>query len=110
MARVNETVLANMARAIVDEVAPEKILLFGSHATGEAVGDSDIDLLVVEQEPFGPNRSRRAELAKIRRALRPFDMAKDILVYSAEETRFWRNAKNHVVAHAFREGRILYEQ
>lgn len=33
---------------------PNKIILFGSHATGEAGLDSDIDLLVVTEDEFLP--------------------------------------------------------
>jgi hypothetical protein len=34
----------------------------------------------------------------------------DFLVYSPEEVARWENAPNHVIAHALKEGKILYER
>ena len=102
--------LEDITRAIVREVHPDKVILFGSLAAGTAGPESDVDLLVVEREPFGPRRNRRRELARIRRALSPFRGPKDILVYSADEVERWRNSINHVVARILREGKLLYER
>lgn len=41
--------IAEIIDCIVQELAPEKIILFGSHARGEAREDSDVDLLVVAE-------------------------------------------------------------
>lgn len=49
----NEHVLQEMVNVIIAEVDPEQIILFGSRARGEARPDSDVDLLVIEREPFG---------------------------------------------------------
>ena len=65
----DETLLQKMVETIVREVSPETIILFGSRARGDARSDSDIDLLVVEKEPFSPQRSRRKEAARLYMAL-----------------------------------------
>ncbi|MGE5557663.1 MAG: hypothetical protein ACM3WV_03515 [Bacillota bacterium] len=39
---------------------------------------------------------------------RNYSTAKDILVYSREEVERWRSARNHIIARALREGRLLY--
>ncbi len=57
--------LQNMTDTIVSEVDPEKGILFGSQARGEAHQHSDVDLLIVENTPFGVKRSRRKEAAKV---------------------------------------------
>jgi len=93
---------------IVDAVDPETILLFGSAAIGAADSGSDIDLLVVDRESFGPARSRRGQLKRIRQALAGLGIAKDILLFSAEEVERWRSSPNHIVARAFRQGRVLF--
>ena len=98
-----------MVAAIVQSVRPAYIVLFGSHASGSAREDSDVDLLVVEREEFGASRSRWAELKRLRALLRPFKGAKDILVYGSEEARLLRQSANHIVGEAFRHGRIVYE-
>jgi hypothetical protein len=43
-------------------------------------------------------------------ALRPFRVPKDVLVYSRDEFEKWEDSLNHVVAHAVREGKLLYER
>lgn len=99
-----------MVRTIVDEVDPRRIYLFGSYARGDQTADSDIDLLIVEDREFGPERNRWSELKRIRRALRPFRVPKDILVYSQKEFETWKKSANHVVARAGREGKLLYDR
>jgi predicted nucleotidyltransferase len=101
--------ISEMTKAIVQAVKPVYIILFGSYGRGDMRNASDIDLLVVEREGFGEGRSRWEEIKAIRKALRSFKGAKDILVYSREEADKLRDSINHVVGEAFREGEILYE-
>lgn len=61
MFEVDDEILQRMARAIVDEVDPEQIILFGSRARGDAREDSDVDLIVIEAESFGEDRSQFSE-------------------------------------------------
>ena len=69
MTRVDDALLHRMVKAIVDEVDPEQVILFGSRARGDATADSDVDLVVVEAVPFGDGRDRRAEATRLWRAL-----------------------------------------
>ena len=108
MLAVTEDVLSEMVDALVREADPEAVYLFGSRAREDAGAESDVDLLVIEREPFGPRRSRLVELRRLRRALSPFRIAKDILVYSRDEVARWKRSPNHIVAHCLREGRQLY--
>ena len=108
MADVTDALLDRMIRTIVDAVDPEQVILFGSRARGDARPDSDVDLLVIESEPFGPGRSRHAEEVRIGRALPATPVARDILVYSRDDIEQWRGSLNHVAARALREGRVLY--
>ncbi len=103
-----ESLLRQMVSTIVNEVAPEAIILFGSRARGDARPDSDVDLLVVETEPFSPQRSRRKEAARLYMALRGMAVSKDILLYSREEFDHLKSSLNHVVGRAHREGRLLH--
>lgn len=102
--------LQEMVDVIVREVDPEAIILFGSRARGDAGPDSDVDLLVVESEPFSPQRSRNKEYFRLSMALRHMPMAKDILLYSHDEFEYWKSSLNHVVGRASREGRVLHER
>ena len=102
--------LERMVRAIVDEVAPERVILFGSRARGDATAESDYDFIVIEAGPFGEGRSRLAEAARLYRALAGFEAEADVLVYSRDDVDRWRDSLNHVLARALREGRVLYER
>lgn len=42
--------ITSAVHRIAEAARPERILLFGSHARGEARDDSDLDLLVIESE------------------------------------------------------------
>ncbi|MBF0135659.1 MAG: nucleotidyltransferase domain-containing protein [Magnetococcus sp. DMHC-1] len=108
MAGMTQELLAEATRIIVDVADPEQVILFGSHARGDSRADSDLDLLVVESAPFGPERSRFREMARLERAMGRFPIPTDILVYSREEIGRLRHAAHHLVYKALQEGRILY--
>ena len=110
MVPVTDALLDQMVQAIVAEVDPEQVILFGSRARGDAREDSDVDLVVVEAEPFGKTRSRRLEAVRLWKSLSGFIVPKDILVYSRDEVEYWRDSLSHVLARALREGRVLYER
>lgn len=110
MVPVTDALLDQMVQAIVAEVDPEQVILFGSRARGDAREDSDVDLVVVEAEPFGKTRSRRLEAARVYQAVAGFDALTDILIYSRDEVDHWRDSVNHVLARALREGTVLYER
>ena len=99
-----------MGRQVGEQFKPARVVLFGSYAYGTPSEDSDIDLLIIEQEPFGGNRKRWPEIKKIRRMLAPFRLPKDILVFSRHEVEKWKNTKNHIIATCLREGKVLYER
>ncbi len=110
MTPIDDALLQRMTAAIVEAADPERVILFGSRASGDAEADSDIDLVILEAEPFGPGRDRGAEETRLWRALAKFHVPKDILVYSLDEAEGWRGSLNHVLARALREGRALYER
>ena len=108
--QVSDCLINEMVHAIVDEVDPEQVILFGSRGRGDESQESDVDLLVVEAEPFGPERSRHKEMVRLYHAVAGFPVAADVLVYSREDVDYWRDSLNHVLARALREGKVLYER
>lgn len=109
MLQVTEKLLQEMTDLIVREVKPRKIILFGSHARGTAHADSDLDFLVVEDGPFDAQRSRRAEMTRLWNVVFDYYVPIDFLVFTPQEIEKWKDTKNHVIAHALREGRTMYE-
>ena len=110
MIPITDALIGEMVQAIVDEVDPEQVILFGSRARGEEGERSDVDLIVLEAEPFGPERSRHEELVRLYHALAGFPVAADVLVYSREDVDYWRDSLNHVLARALREGKVLADR
>ena len=108
MTNVTSDTLRDMVEAIVDAVDPDEIILFGSRARGETRPGSDIDLLVIESDPFSASHSRRKELARVCRALARYAVPIDVLLYSRAELAHWRHSRTHVIGRALRDGKVLY--
>ena len=104
--RVTSELLDEVKRGIVDRFHPERIILFGSHARGEAGEESDVDLLVVMESDLRPaQRSAAVSLA-----CRPRFIAMDILVLTPEEVRWRLEIGDHFIRRIVDEGRVLYER
>ena len=98
--------LAEIIDRIARNLAPERIVLFGSYASGEAREDSDIDLLVVAKTDLPP----RDRFPLIRRLLADFPVAFDVFWKTPDEYDRWRDVVNHIVYFAEKHGRVVYER
>lgn len=107
---VGETVFVDLTETIVHAIKPQQVILFGSYARGTAGPDSDIDLLIIVEQPFSASRSRRQTMARLWRLLAHIAAPKDLLLYSCDEVEQWRHTQNHIIARALREGKVLYER
>ena len=90
------------ARQIAERFQPEKIILFGSYASGAPHQDSDVDLLVVM-----PAANQVSQAVRIRLALpAPFPM--DLLVRTSE--KLWRRIEegNWFLREITEKGKVLY--
>lgn len=105
-----EKIIKEMSAIIVEAVNPKKIILFGSQARGTSRPDSDLDFLIVQDQPFSPASTRRQQMAKLWRLLAHFPVSQDLVVFTEEEVEKWRHARNHVIARALREGKVVYER
>ena len=82
--------------------AGSKVILFGSHARGEADARSDVDPLVIE--PKVANRIQ--EMIRLAEVLQTLRLPVDLLVISAERYDYWRDTPNAVYDRAEPEGRV----
>src|SRR5215472_4310330 len=55
-ARPRKTVPRDLLDPVVDHFKPQRVILFGSRARGEARRDSDIDLLVIVDDDAPPEK------------------------------------------------------
>ena len=92
-----QTQIHRMVKRIVSNYDPDQVILFGSHARGEAGPDSDVDLLIV-MPVDGSVRERRLDIRA----------AVDIVVTRPEEFEWRKDVVGTIEWPAFREGKMLY--
>lgn len=102
---IDDSLVHELVRRILAAAAPDRIILFGSAASGTMTCDSDIDLLVVEAAP-GNTRDRSI---KIRRALGDVGYPIDLIVISTEHFEETKNIFGGIAYPANKYGRLLYE-
>lgn len=100
-----EAKIQEMVRKIVEKFQPEKIILFGSWARGDAGPDSDVDLLVII-----PTASKKETTRQIGVTLHAMGIPKDVVVTTPEEFERRKNIVGTIAYPANREGRVLYER
>lgn len=102
---VSETLLTAVRR-IVEEINPEKIVLFGSYAYGEPTPDSDVDLLVIwDTDLPGTERSWA-----VSRLLLPRPFPVDILVRTPGEVEQALARGDFFMREILEHGKVLYER
>lgn len=91
---------------LVKEFDPLRIVVFGSHARGEAGPDSDLDLLVVVRH-LGNKREMAVGMTKALRGLRA---AIDVVPTDPAEIARRGETPGDVLRSALREGRAVYDR
>ena len=96
--------IRQLSDTIVREFRPERVILFGSYASGTAREDSDIDLLVVM--PFRGNRVRKAVeiLDKIKTRA-----AVDLMVRTPEDVQRRVGLNDFFLKSILDHGTVLHE-
>jgi len=103
-----EAVLAAVTAALVRELSPDRIVLFGSFARGDQNRASDLDLVVIARTtlPFCDRIGRALESAGTASTRLPIEP----LVYTPEEWERMVAEGSSFAALVLREGRVLYER
>lgn len=97
-------------RSLVNKIAttyqPDKIMLFGSYATGQATEDSDVDLLIIKET--GVPRHQRGR--EVRRFLYGLKIPMDIVVATPQELEQSRQEPHSFLATALDSAKTVYER
>src|SRR5437773_4443233 len=89
---------------VVEYFKPQRVILFGSRARGEATRDSDIDLLVVVDDDTPPEKLTWKAGYEAHRS----DRAADVFPMRAEEFEHDRVIPNTLAAEADADGIVVY--
>jgi len=101
---IDDPLVERVIKRIADAIHPEKIILFGSRATATARPDSDLDLLVICNEPA----SKREMQLAIRDLFPVQDFSMDVFVLTTDEFERQKKVVSTVGRTAFREGVVCY--
>lgn len=100
-----EAELARYVQALLEHYAPQRILLFGSLASGELREWSDIDLVIIKET----ERKFLDRIREVMELLKP-RVGVDILVYTPEEFAQLSQDRPFVRQEIVSKGKVLYER
>ena len=100
-----EAELQRFLAIVIDQMHPERIILFGSLVTGQVHEWSDLDLVVVAETelPFLERLRVISELLTPR-------VGTDVFVYTPNEWEHLRQTRLFVQEEMVQKGRVLYER
>jgi len=98
--------LGEMIARIREAVDPDRIVLFGSRARGQARPESDFDLLIIKES----DQPRHRRAASLYTKLADLPVEVEIVVYTPDEVEDWSQVPQAFVTTALREGKVLYER
>jgi predicted nucleotidyltransferase len=98
--------IAQLTARIVEAEQPEKIILFGSYASGTATESSDIDLLVISRSTL-PRAEREVRLT---RQLFGSGVPYDLLVLTPEEMEQRLRRNGPFIREILSTGLVVYQR
>lgn len=99
----DDTLIAEAGRRLAEAAPQARVILFGSHARGDAGPHSDLDFLVVEPSVDDPTE----ESVRLRRTLRGLGLFADVIVVSERDAEKWGDVRGSLIHAALSEGRPL---
>jgi predicted nucleotidyltransferase len=100
---VSDAAIWDLTREIVTRFDPETIILFGSHASGTASVESDVDLMVVMETPV----SEAEQAVRICQAI-DYRFGLDLLVRTPETLEQRLGLGDQFIREVLATGRTLY--
>lgn len=102
---VDDQLLKEVARRILTVVQPDRIILFGSAASGNFSDESDLDILVLEKKPGNTRRER----VRISDALLGLGYSCDVFVMGTEAFEESKTVIGGLAFPANKYGQVIYE-
>ena len=102
---ISQQLIDDIVRRVLSVTTPDRIILFGSAASGQMTADSDVDLMILEPAPCNP----RAERTAIRHALFGLGCAFDLIVLPSEEFERTKHIIGTAAWPAIQSGKVIYD-
>ena len=101
---IDQAILDDIIRRIVEVAAPERIILFGSAARGDMNRDSDVDLLIVKEggDPLDL-------MGQIYQNMYGAGAAVDAIVVTPQAIERYKDSHALIIKPALQEGKVVYE-
>jgi predicted nucleotidyltransferase len=104
---ITPELIAYVVEKIVQEVAPQRVILFGSYARNAATEQSDLDLFIVQDSKESNREVRR----RIENLLWGRFFGIDLIVRKPDEIlRNLADGNPFYTHHIFKDGKVLYER
>ncbi len=94
------------ARRIGEKFHPQKVILFGSYASGSQTSDSDIDLLII----FSKKGNRAQRYTEVSQELEPMPLPFDLLIRSTQDIQDRLKIGDSFIEEIVHKGKVLYER
>lgn len=104
-ARLDDVLTKEIVRRILSVACPDRVIVFGSAATGQMTFDSDIDLLVLESCQEKP----RDESCRIRSALGGLGFPFDVVVMATDRFEETKDVIGGIAYPAQKYGKVIFE-
>ena len=101
---LEQAILDDIIRRIVDVAQPEKIILFGSAARGDMGSNSDVDLLIIKE-----GADALELMGDIYMNLDGVGAAVDAIVVTPDDVERYKDTHALVIKPALQEGKVVYE-
>ena len=102
---LDQKIVKEIISRILAVIQAERIIIFGSAASGKMTQDSDIDLMILQSAPGDPRR----ESVRVRQALMDLDYPFDIVVMATERFEESKGVIGGLAYPAHKYGKVIYE-
>jgi predicted nucleotidyltransferase len=102
---IDDSLVREIVQRLLGVARPDRIILFGSAATGPMTRDSDIDLLVVAPAPSNTLEER----VRLYKALRGLGFPFDVFIIGTDRFEETKNIFGGIAYPANKYGRVIYE-
>ena len=102
---IDDKLVDEILQRLLRVARPQRVILFGSAASGQMTPDRDIDLLVVEPDCC----NSRDEAVRLRSALRGLGFPVDVIVMAAGRFEETKNVIGGIAYPAHKYGKVVYE-